>query len=204
MTLPSTMVAVLAYNLGRPEGQVTSYVRRLREAGMITQKGRGRGSARMTSRDALRVVLGLAASDEAVNAPAHVEVAEASILMSEGAVRIGEVMIARGALFGDVLEALVEAYRGDRESNASDAIKAWRGFSASIKSGGMLCEIDFDGSEGSPFQFLAPSDLDLRNKGKVYSQTIGEKDLRTIRVFSRQTLSAICSCTVPPSDAEDC
>jgi hypothetical protein len=161
---------------------------------MITIKGRGRGSAAMTTRDGMRLVLGLAASDTAADAPTHVEIAEAAKLIGEPASVCG-VPIAAEAEFGETLVRLIEAHREERSRDINEMLRSgrWADLRVRVKTGGMLCEIECG---GAPLRFLLPSGFDARTKAPESLTPLLERDLRTIREFTWKTLGAICSCTV--------
>lgn len=69
MTLLSEMVSAYALVLGIERKTVKQYARTLREAGLLSQKGRGRGAAHASARDGAVLLLGLAASETAAGAP---------------------------------------------------------------------------------------------------------------------------------------
>lgn len=73
MALLSTMVERIAEVEGVEPSYASGVARYLREAGLLTQAGRGRGAAHMTSLDAARFLIGLNASPTAKDAPRVVE-----------------------------------------------------------------------------------------------------------------------------------
>ncbi|MFB0488397.1 hypothetical protein ABIE45_000983 [Methylobacterium sp. OAE515] len=77
MALLSTMVERIAEVEGVETAYASGIARYLREAGLLTQAGRGRGAAHMTSLDAARFLIGLNASATAKDAPEAVKVFEA-------------------------------------------------------------------------------------------------------------------------------
>ena len=66
------LVATMAQATGQREQSISQLARHLREAGLITQGGRGRGAAHMTPRDATNLLLGVLASDQWQDAPERV------------------------------------------------------------------------------------------------------------------------------------
>lgn len=70
MALLSKLVSVIAEVEGIEESFVISAARYLREAGYITQAGRGRGAAHMQSKDAIALLIAVNASSIAKDAPA--------------------------------------------------------------------------------------------------------------------------------------
>lgn len=68
MALLSKLVSTIAAVEGIDEGQVTWVARHLREAGLITQAGRGRGAAHMTINDATNLLIGVNAAASAKEA----------------------------------------------------------------------------------------------------------------------------------------
>lgn len=72
MTTTAELATATALALDIEPVTVRQYARRLREAGWQSQRGRGRGAATATARDAAVLLLGLAASELAVAAPAAV------------------------------------------------------------------------------------------------------------------------------------
>jgi hypothetical protein len=63
MAALSDLISVLARTTGRPEAEVFAYGRFAREGGLIGQAGRGRGAARMSTRDAANLVIAMLATD---------------------------------------------------------------------------------------------------------------------------------------------
>lgn len=72
MALLSTMVERIAEVEGVETAYASGIARYLREAGLLTQAGRGRGAAHMSSKDAARFIIGLNASITAKDAPDYV------------------------------------------------------------------------------------------------------------------------------------
>lgn len=68
----SDLVSVLAKTLNVDEATVALIARYLREAGLISQKGRGRGAAHMTPRDAANLLIGVMASSATKGGPESV------------------------------------------------------------------------------------------------------------------------------------
>ncbi len=69
MALLSTLVERIADVEGMDKAQASGIARYLREAGYISQAGRGRGAAHMTARDAAHLLIGLNASKTAKDSP---------------------------------------------------------------------------------------------------------------------------------------
>jgi hypothetical protein len=67
---PQGLVETVALHLGVPESRVKNYDRQLMEAGLRTKKGRGRGSAIMTMKDAAMLIIAIASTDEVSDAAA--------------------------------------------------------------------------------------------------------------------------------------
>lgn len=63
MALLSDLVETLAYATGIPHATVFAYGRFAREAGFINQKGRGRGAAEMTVRDAANLLIAVCGTE---------------------------------------------------------------------------------------------------------------------------------------------
>ena len=63
MAALSDLVSVLARTTGLPEAEVFAYGRFAREAGFISQKGRGRGAAQMSTRDAANLLIAIMGTD---------------------------------------------------------------------------------------------------------------------------------------------
>jgi hypothetical protein len=63
MAILRELVEVLARTTGVPESTVFAFGRFTREAGLISQKGRGRAAAEMTATDAANLFLALGATD---------------------------------------------------------------------------------------------------------------------------------------------
>lgn len=76
MALLSTMVERIAEVEGVETAYASGIARYLREAGLLTQAGRGRGAAHMTSLDAARFLIGLNGSPTAKDAPNTVKAFE--------------------------------------------------------------------------------------------------------------------------------
>lgn len=72
MALLSTMVERIAEVEGVETAYASGIARYLREAGLLTQAGRGRGAAHMSKQDAARFIIGLNASITAKEAPDYV------------------------------------------------------------------------------------------------------------------------------------
>ena len=79
MALLSELVAATAQALRFEERSAALYARYLREAGFISQKGRGPSAAHMGPRDATNLLLGIMASDVIMEAPACVKLAREAI-----------------------------------------------------------------------------------------------------------------------------
>ena len=75
MSLLSELVAATAQALRFEERSAALCARYLREAGLISQKGRGPSAAHMGPRDATNLLLGIMASDVIMEAPACVRLA---------------------------------------------------------------------------------------------------------------------------------
>lgn len=73
MATLSALVKVIADAQGLDENQVVWIARHLREAGLITQGGRGRGGAQMTAQDAVNLLIGVNAPGEPKDAPITLE-----------------------------------------------------------------------------------------------------------------------------------
>lgn len=69
MALLSRLVKTVAEVEGVDEAYVAGVARYLREAGLLSQAGRGRGAAQMTPQDAVHLLIGLNASSMAKDAP---------------------------------------------------------------------------------------------------------------------------------------
>lgn len=73
MALLSTLVERIADVEGIDKVHASGVARYLREAGYISQAGRGRGAAKMTNKDAAYLVIGLNVAKIAKDSPAEVE-----------------------------------------------------------------------------------------------------------------------------------
>lgn len=69
MALISDLVTELSVMSGMPQETVAGFARYLREAGLLSQKGRGRGAARATALDAARLCTALMVGGRAKDAP---------------------------------------------------------------------------------------------------------------------------------------
>ena len=69
MALISHLVKELALNTGTAEKSITVIARWLREDGLLSQKGRGRGAAQATPLDAARLLIALMVGGKMKNAP---------------------------------------------------------------------------------------------------------------------------------------
>jgi hypothetical protein len=126
----SALVSAVAELEALPKAGVAQVARHLREAGLISQAGRGRSAARMTAADAANLLIGVNAARSAKDAPEVVEryramlnfvpvlpqdtldwtVAERAFLLEIGFVDD----FRKQGTFGDVLERLIAmAARGD-------------------------------------------------------------------------------------------
>ena len=65
---PGDLISLMAHALKLRESTVSAHYRKLREAGLVTKKGRGRGSPESTANDAAALLLSILASDTAVSA----------------------------------------------------------------------------------------------------------------------------------------
>lgn len=84
MALLSALVKAIADVEGLDEVQVGWIARHLREAGLISQAGRGRGAARMTARDAVNLLIAVNGSSGAKQAVDAVKSFSDLILVSNG------------------------------------------------------------------------------------------------------------------------
>ena len=73
MTTSGRMVKTIAAATGISEPTIAIIVRKLREANLIPKAGRGLHAARMTPRDAARVLIALLTSERPVDAPDKVQ-----------------------------------------------------------------------------------------------------------------------------------
>ena len=73
MALISDLVVELSVMSGIPKPSITVVARHLREAGLLSQKGRGRGAARATPLDAARLCIALMLGRKAKDAPSVVK-----------------------------------------------------------------------------------------------------------------------------------
>jgi hypothetical protein len=111
MALLSTLVNVIAEVEDMDETYVSGVARYLREGGLISQAGRGRGAAHMSVRDATNLLIGANGSATAKASPETVD-AFRSLACSCSQVTGAEVLapsLKTGALFGDFLERLIRA-----------------------------------------------------------------------------------------------
>src|SRR4051794_19773056 len=69
MALISDLATELSVVTGIPRETVSGVSRYLREAGLLSQKGRGRGAARATALDTARLCIALMVGGKAKNAP---------------------------------------------------------------------------------------------------------------------------------------
>ncbi len=69
MALISEITAAYAVTLDAERKTVKGYARALREAGLLSQKGRGRGAAHASAKDGAVLLLGLSASETAAGSP---------------------------------------------------------------------------------------------------------------------------------------
>lgn len=73
MATPRDLIKITSKVTRIPEVTVSTYYKKLREAGLVTKSGRGRSAAKMLPRDAATLVVGLAMSATAKDAPAEVK-----------------------------------------------------------------------------------------------------------------------------------
>lgn len=109
MALLSALVKAIADVEGIDEVQVGWVARHLREAGLISQAGRGRGAAHMTSTDAANLLIGVNAAYSAKEAVAAVQSFGNAKCFSSN-VRGGEnltCIFSTGRKFGDALASLI-------------------------------------------------------------------------------------------------
>lgn len=106
MALLSTMVERIAEVEGVEIAYASGIARYLREAGLITQAGRGRGAAHMTSLDAARFLIGLNASATAKEAPETVKAFERIINRWDHRTEITDVCV-KGETFISAITALL-------------------------------------------------------------------------------------------------
>ncbi|WP_156635395.1 hypothetical protein [Methylobacterium sp. Leaf123] len=109
MALLSTLVKAVAEIEGIDEVQVGWVARYLREAGLLSQAGRGRGAAHMSATDAANLLIGVNASSAPKDAVRAVEVYRELVCTDS----IGDIssedgsIFALGTSFGDSLEMAI-------------------------------------------------------------------------------------------------
>ena len=109
MALLSELVRIVSAVEGIDEVSVGIFARHAREAGFLSQGGRGRSAAKMTSRDAANLLIAVngcaLAKDVARSVPAY------RVLVAKDRGRNSDFHICRtGALFGDDLEKVIEMF----------------------------------------------------------------------------------------------
>lgn len=115
MALLSALVKAIADVEGIDEVQVGWVARHLREAGHITQAGRGRGAAHMSSSDAANLLIGVNAASGAKNAAEAVSLYRNLLCGKANLLRKTQLSdaFATGQLFGSSLEKLLELAKCD-------------------------------------------------------------------------------------------
>lgn len=113
MALLSDLVKIVAAVEGLEEVSVGIFARHAREAGLITQGGRGRSAAKMTTRDAANLLLavnGCALAKDISDIVPRLRALPIYIGVEETAVGLG----LEGAQFGDDFEHLLELVAGPK------------------------------------------------------------------------------------------
>ena len=110
MTQLSDLVRVIARVAGMEEVQVGWVARHLREAGLISQGGRGRGGAKMVARDAANLLIGICSVGSAKEIPDQVTRLRHAICVDSEFDLHADIRPAFSvdAQFGDALEALIK------------------------------------------------------------------------------------------------
>src|SRR5829696_4341009 len=115
MALLSELVKAVANVEGADEVSVGTFARAAREARLISQKGRGRGAAQMTSRDAANLLIAFNGSAQAKDVRKRVPKLRALPVASSnaGSLRRRDVreLLAGEMSFGNWLEWLIELAR---------------------------------------------------------------------------------------------
>src|SRR4051794_3656929 len=115
MALLSTIVTAVAQVEGMDEAQVGWIARHLREAGLISQAGRGRGAAHMTTRDAAILLIGANTASSAKDAAASTQLYRS--LHGQVGRQDPLKLLQQGAEFGKSFEAMIELC-GDEKQTA--------------------------------------------------------------------------------------
>jgi|tagenome__1003787_1003787.scaffolds.fasta_scaffold19946965_1 hypothetical protein len=179
MALLSTLVKVIADVGGMDEAFVSGIARYLREAGLISQAGRGRGAAHMTARDASNAIIGVNACSMAKDAPTAVSIYGAlralkpSIQPEEGTLHT---ICTEGINFGEALELLVRAHVPDQ--NGLLPID-----------GELFGEVDWP--EGSPEYDRTVQEIEKQIAFEIeFIRPSSEASIRVYQVAARATVQA--------------
>lgn len=121
MATPGELISATAAALGLAEVTVSTYFKALREAGLTTRGGRGRSAPQMTVRDATHLLVAIAASDTALNAPAAVhKFCALPVVMGK---RTTEIVLGRSSgNFGETVENILRLQIDGKLQEALDAV----------------------------------------------------------------------------------
>ncbi|WP_156369030.1 hypothetical protein [Methylobacterium sp. Leaf100] len=120
MATPGQLVETIAEALGKPAATITQHDRVLAAAGLRAMKGRGRGAAHVTARDAAHELVAVLGSDLVVDSAASVNKYAMTLPMNDGGPEYvdwtGFVIPELAALspqhsFNDALEALILSFQ---------------------------------------------------------------------------------------------
>jgi hypothetical protein len=156
MALLSDLVTAVARAEGMEEVTVGIFARHAREAGLISQAGRGRGAARMTVRDAVNLIIAVNACGLAKDVQYGVEqfrrLPNTGVRHEAYPELLGRIFAPRRQL-GDALETLVEASAPDAQGNVPLETGMWEAAGAWL--------------DGLPRRTAAPLDPDLVGRALV-------------------------------------
>jgi len=116
MALISDLVKELAVSTGTAEKSITVIARWLREDGLLSQKGHGRGAARATPLDAARLLIALMVGGKSKNAPQAVRDFGQLVIMPEPDAKRRKTDVRafleppNGSTFEDGLALLIESF----------------------------------------------------------------------------------------------
>ncbi|WP_331299199.1 hypothetical protein [Methylobacterium oryzae] len=118
MALLSDLVRIVAEVEGLEEVSVGIFARAAREAGFISQGGRGRSAAKMTARDAVNLLIAVNGCSLARDVPEMVEIIR-NLPVAEVAEGISVDVGREGATFGSDLELLINMLAIEEEGENS-------------------------------------------------------------------------------------
>src|SRR5215207_2706001 len=115
MAILSELVKLVAEVEGLDETSVGIFARAAREAGLISQRGRGPSAARMTTRDVANLIIAVNASALAKNVPEVVPAVRRMKSVRYHAEFQSGLERLRSLSFGEALETLLESCRSQKD-----------------------------------------------------------------------------------------